>query len=70
MQMQSALLVPEPICNHGDLVPNDLDPFNDHMDSRAVQLIESPEDFLLDHLPKQGAGGETIISSFFIVSPP
>ena len=49
MQIQSAPLVPEPICNHCDLVPNDMDP--DHLDSSNVQLIEVPEDNLLGHPP-------------------
>ena len=47
MQSQSAPPLPEPICNHNELEPNEFDP--DHLVSPFVQLIEVPEDNLLDH---------------------
>ena len=51
MQIHSAPLVPEPICNHVDIVHNDHDVLNDHLAISTVQLIEVPEDNLLDHPP-------------------
>ena len=73
MQIQSAPLVPEPICNHNELVPNEIDP--DHLVSPSSQSVEVPEDSLLDHPPalavvdgvpgfrSKTAGGNGIISS-------
>ena len=55
MQIHSAHLVPEPICNHVDIVHNDHDVLNSHLDISNVQLIELPEDNLLDHMPALAA---------------
>ena len=55
MQIHSAPLVPEPICNHVDIVHNDHDVLNDHLDISTVQLIELPEDNLLDRMPALAA---------------
>ena len=55
MQIHSAPLVPEPICNHVDIVHNDHDVLNDHLDISTVQLLELPEDNLLDHMPALAA---------------
>jgi len=55
MQIHSAPLVPEPICNHVDIVHNDHDVLNDHLDISTVQLIQLPEDNLLDHMPALAA---------------
>ena len=48
MQIQSAPLLPEPICNHNELVPNEFDP---DLLSHTIQLVEIPVDNLLDHPP-------------------
>ena len=48
MQIQSAPLLPEPICNHNELVPNEFDP---DLLSHTMQLVDIPTDNLLDHPP-------------------
>ena len=55
MQIQSAPLHPEPICNHTDLVANESEP--DHF-SNFLQNVDIPPDTLLDHSqPLAGVDG-------------
>ena len=46
MQIESAPLVPEPICNHTDVVTNHSDP---DLFSHFLQNVDIPPDNLLDH---------------------
>ena len=48
MQIQSAPLFPQPICNHNELVPNEFDP---DLLSHTLQLVDIPAGNLLDHPP-------------------
>ena len=54
---------PGAICNRNELEPNEIDP--DHLVSPSLQLIEVPDDNLLDHLPKKGEGGNAMIASLY-----
>ena len=45
MQIQSPPLLPEPICNHNEVVTNECDP---DLLSHTLQLVDSPLDNLLD----------------------
>ena len=56
MQIQSAPLLPEPICNHTDVVTNDSDP---ELFSHFLQNVDLPPDNLLDH-PQPLAGVDGI----------
>ena len=48
MQIQSAPLLPEPICNHNEVVTNECDP---DLLSHTSQLVDIPTEVPLDHPP-------------------
>ena len=58
-QIRSALLQPEPICNHIDMVANESDP---DLFRHFIQNVDVPSDNLLDH-SQLGAGVDGIPGS-------